>query len=185
VLDRRASFRVGDAQSLPVEDAAYDGVVSGLVLNFVPDPARALQEMTRAARRGGIVAAYVWDYADKMQFMRHFWNAAAALDPAASALDEGRRFPLCDPEALRQLFTSTSLSEVRTRPIDVWTEFRDFDDFWQPFLGGQGPAAGYAMSLGEDRREALRERLYASLPHAVDGSISLVARAWSVRGTAG
>jgi hypothetical protein len=129
-----------------------------------------------------VVALYVWDYAGKMQFMRHFWNAASALDPAGRDFDEGRRFPLCNPEALTKLFQDVGLTEIKTYPIDIWTDFKDFDDYWNPFLGGQGSAPGYLMSLSEERRAQLRERLFNSLPLASDGSIPLVARAWAVRG---
>jgi hypothetical protein len=129
-----------------------------------------------------MVAAYVWDYAGKMQLMRHFWNAATALDPAASELDEGHRFPLCQPNPLKELFQQAGLKEVEVCPIDIATDFQDFDDYWVPFLGGQGPAPGYAMSLSEAQRVALRERIRAGLPFALDGSIPLVARAWAVRG---
>ena len=163
--------------------AEYDVVVSGLVLNFVPLPERMLAEMARALTPGGMLALYVWDYAGKMQLLRHFWDAAAALDPEAVELDEGRRFPICHPERLAELFRGAGLEKVETRPIDVPTHFRDFDDYWQPFLGGQGPAPGYAQALSEARRAALRERLRAALPAAIDGSIPLVARAWAVCGT--
>jgi hypothetical protein len=138
--------------------------------------------MTRVAKSDGIVAAYVWDYAGKMQMMRHFWNAAAALDPQAIELDEGRRFPLCRPKPLTELFQSVGLRNVEVRAIDISTDFKDFDDYWSPFLGGQGPAPSYAMALSEERRVALRERIRAGLPFALDGSIPLVARAWAVRG---
>lgn len=182
ITDERAAFRAGDAQALPVETAAYDAVVSGLALNFIPRPELAVAEMARAARPGGLVAAYVWDYAGGMQMLRHFWNAAAALDPAAIALDEGRRFPLCRAEPLAALFRGGGLDGVTTRPIDVRTEFAGFDDFWSPFLGGQGPAPSYVTSLSADGQAALRERLRAALPVALDGSIPLWARAWAVRG---
>lgn len=182
VHDARADFKVGDAQHLPVDTAAFDVAVSGLVLNFLPQPEQAVSEMARAVPPGGIVAAYLWDYAGKMQLLRHFWNAAVALDPAAFELDEGRRFPLCQPKPLSDLFKSVALAEVEVRAIDIATDFRDFDDYWSPFLGGQGPAPTYAMSLSEERRTALRARLRAALPVAVDGSIPLVARAWAVRG---
>jgi SAM-dependent methyltransferase len=163
-------------------DGEFDAVVSGLVLNFVPGPAEALAELTRVAAPGGAVAAYVWDYADGMALMRRFWDAAAALDPAAAEVDEGRRFPLCRPEPLRELWTGAGLAGVDVEAIDVPTVFADFDDYWTPFLGGQGPAPGYAMSLPEDRRAALRESLRERLPVAADGSIRLTARAWAVRG---
>ena len=135
------------------------------------------------ARDGGTVAAYVWDYAGRMELMRHFWDAAVALDPAAVELDEGRRFPLCQPGPLAEIFRGVGLSTVEVRAIDVPTVFRDFDDYWSPFLGAQAPAPAYAMSLSEERRAALRERLRATLPVEHDGSIRLIARAWAVRGT--
>jgi SAM-dependent methyltransferase len=182
VRDARMRFDVGDAHMLPVDTATYDTVVSGLILNFLPQPQVALGEMIRAARVGGTVAAYVWDYAGKMHLMRHFWNAAVALNPQAYDLDEGRRFPLCQPQPLADLFRTAGLRDVEVRTIDSATDFHDFDDYWSPFLGGQGPAPSYTMSLSEEQRVALRERLRQSLPFALDGSIPLVARAWAVRG---
>jgi SAM-dependent methyltransferase len=107
-----AAFAVADARRLPVADGRLDAVVSGLVLNFVPDPALAVGEMARVARPGGLVAAYVWDYAGRMELIRHFWDAAAALDPAAASLDEGRRFPLCQPEPLAALLAGAGLVGV-------------------------------------------------------------------------
>jgi SAM-dependent methyltransferase len=182
VIDPRVRFEVGDAQTLGEASATFDAVVAGLVLNFVPEPDRALSEMVRVARPGGVVAAYVWDYAEGMQMMRYFWDAAGALDPGAQELDEGRRFPLCKPEPLTGLFQTAGLGEVEVRAIDVPTVFRDFDDYWSPFLGGQAPAPGYAMSLSEERRAALREQIRASLPTNPRGEHSLIARAWAVRG---
>jgi SAM-dependent methyltransferase len=181
--DKRASFETGDAQALPVEDRCYDVAVSGLVLNFVPQPERMVAEMKRGVRTNGMVALYVWDYAGRMELMRHFWDAAAALAPASAELDVGRRFPICKPEALLELFHSTGLKNVETRAIDVPTRFRDFDDYWTPFIGGQGPAPGYAMSLAEESRAVLRERIRSGLPTQPDGSIHLIARAWAVRGS--
>jgi SAM-dependent methyltransferase len=180
--DPRASFAVGDAQALTVESASVDAAVSGLVLNFVPKPERAVAEMARVVRPGGTVAAYVWDYAGKMELMRYFWDAAVALDRKATELDEGRRFPLCAPTPLTKLFTENGLHAIEVKAIDVPTRFRDFDDYWTPFLGGQAPAPGYCMSLTEQARAALRERIRSTLPFQEDGSISLTARAWAVRG---
>lgn len=183
VNDPRARFEIGDAQALQAATAAYDAVVAGLVLNFVRRPDKAVAEMARATRRGGTVAAYVWDYAEGMQVIRHFWDAAGALDQKARQLDEGKRFPLCKPEPLSKLFHAAGLEEVDVRAIDVPTDFRDFDDYWSPFLGAQAPAPSYAMSLSEERRAVLREQLRASLPIEPDGTIHLNARAWAVRGT--
>ncbi|HEV7265244.1 MAG TPA: class I SAM-dependent methyltransferase [Falsiroseomonas sp.] len=185
VTDPRAEFRQGDARALPVADGEFDAVVSGLVLNFVPDPALAAREMRRAARPGGQVAAYVWDYAEGMQMMRRFWNAAAALDPAgAGGRDEALRFPLCRPDPLRDLFAVAGFSDVEVAAIEVPTVFRDFDDYWTPFLAGGAPAPAYCMALGEDQRAALREHLRATLPRGEGGAIPLTARACTVRGTA-
>ncbi|HLO13446.1 MAG TPA: methyltransferase domain-containing protein [Anaerolineales bacterium] len=182
VSDPRVEFEVGNAQALPLESQTFDAAVSGLVLNFVPQPDQMIAEMARVVRNWGMIALYVWDYAGKMQLMRHFWNAVTALDPGARDLDEGRRFPICNPNSLTTFFQNAGFSQIQVRPIDVSTDFKDFEDYWSPFLGAQGPAPGYAMSLSEERRARLRERLYNSLPFALDGSIPLVARAWAVRG---
>ncbi len=182
-LGKRAELHQGSAQAIPLANASVDATVSGLVLNFVPDAPAGLAEMARVTRGGGVIGAYVWDYAGKMELMRYFWDAAAALDPQAAKLDEGPRFPLCKPDALTALFERAGMSEVRTTAIDVPTPFASFEDYWRPFLGGQGPAPSYAMSLDEPRRERLRERIRERLPQQGDGSISLIARAWAVRGT--
>jgi SAM-dependent methyltransferase len=181
-VDGPVLFTTGDAQALPIGDASQDAVVSGLVLNFVPSPARAAAEMKRVLRPGGTVAGYVWDYAGRMQLLRSFWDAAAALDPAARALDEGARFPLCTVQSLRDLLMDADFADIDCRVFDVPTVFRDFDDLWSPFLGGQGPAPTYCGTLSEEHRAALHERLRAAVPVAPDGTIRLVARAFAVRG---
>jgi SAM-dependent methyltransferase len=181
--DPRARFTVGDARMLPFPDGRFDAVVSGLVLNFVPDPETAARELARVTTPGGVVGAYLWDYADGMQMIKLFWDAAASLDPGAAELDEGRRFPLCRPEPLRSLWTGAGLTAVEVEPIEVPTRFRDLDDYWTPFLGGQGPAPGFVSTLDDDRRAALHELVRERLPVARDGSITLSARAWAVRGT--
>lgn len=181
-LAGRAALQQGSATAIPLGDAAVDAVVSGLVLNFVPDQRAALAEMSRVAADRGLVAAYVWDYAGKMDLMRFFWDAAVELDPGVRGQDEGVRFPLCNPRSLEALFTDAGLKRVTAAPIDIATPFASFDDYWQPFLGGQGPAPAYAMSLAEEARARLRERIRTRMPVAADGSIALAARAWAVRG---
>ena len=179
VLDPRARFVRGDATNLPPEEV--DVVVAGLVLNFVPDRLAALGAM-RTVAPGGVIAAYVWDYAEGMQLMRHFWNAVVALDPSAHDHDEAVRSPVCKPDRLTELWQEAGLDDVVTRSIDIPTVFRDFDDYWSPFLAGQGPGPAYAMSLDPDARDRLRDRIREHLPIEPDGSIHLVARAWAVRG---
>jgi len=182
-LADQVALHQGSATAIPLGDASVDVVVSGLVLNFVPDQRAALAEMARVTRNGGTIGGYVWDYAGKMELMRYFWDAAVELDPSAAKMDEGPRFPLCRPEVLEKLFTDAGLQGVEVRPIDVPTRFASFADYWQPFLGGQGPAPAYAMSLDQTVRAGLRDHIRERLPTAADGSISLIARAWAVRAT--
>lgn len=178
----RVDFQQGSATDIPFADASFDVTVSGLVLNFVADRHAGLAAMARVTRPGGTVAAYVWDYSGKMELMRIFWDAAVALDPAAAELDEGRRFPLCRPEALDTLFKTAGLTRVATTAIDIATPFASFDDYWRPFLGGNGPAPAYAMSLDEPARARLRDHIRERLPLRADGSVQLTARVWAVRG---
>ena len=180
--DPRARFEVGEAQALRAPTGTFDAVVSGLVLNFVPRAELAVEEMARVVRPEGAVGAYVWDYAEGMQFMRHFWDAATELDPGAAALDEGARFSVATAGGLQAAFSAAGLTDVDVRSIEVPTVFPDFDDLWAPFLGGTAPGPAYVASLPEDRRRLLAERLRASLPSDPDGAIRLTARAWAVRG---
>ncbi len=182
-LGGRAAIHPGSAAAIPLDDDAVDAVVSGLVLNFIPDPRAALAEMVRVAVDGATLGAYVWDYAGKMELMRYFWDAAVELDREAGHLDEGTRFPLCRPEALLELVTGAGLDRAAVTAFDIPTSFASFEDYWRPFLGGQGPAPAYAMSLDDSARIALRDRLRSRIPVQTDGSLALTARAWAVRAT--
>ena len=175
-------LRQGSADAIPLDSAAVDMTVSGLVLNFVPDAVAALREMARVTVSGGTVAVYVWDYAQKMEMIRRYWDAAAQIDPAAGGLHQGERFPLCQPDALAAALAQAGLEPVQGAALEITMRFADFDDFWQPFLGGQGPAPAHAMRLDEATRNRVRERLRETLPHGSEGSIELPARAWAARG---
>jgi trans-aconitate methyltransferase len=181
VRDPRARFETGDATSLPWETDTIDVAVSGLVLNFVSDHLAMTREMARVTRPGGSIAAYVWDYAGGMKMMRYFWDAAITLNPNDAKLDQAERFPLCQPEPLRSLFESAGLESVEVRSIDIPTVFRDFDDYWTPFLGRQGAAPTYLASLDVGERDRIREVLRLRLASA-PGPIELTARAWAVKG---
>lgn len=183
-LGGRVTFHRADASALPISDDSMDAVVSGLVLNFVPDVDAALAEMTRVAVDDGVIGAYVWDYAERMELMRWFWDAATEVDPRAAEYDEGARFPLATPGGLTERFTAAGLGSVEVTGIEIPTVFADFDDYWLPFLGGQGAAPAYLASLDEEMQREVRELLRGRLPAASDGSIPLVARAWAVRGAA-
>jgi SAM-dependent methyltransferase len=185
IRDGRVSFVVAGAEGLPGAPRAFDYVVSGLVLNFVADPLGAVKRMAERLSPGGVVAAYVWDYGDGMEFLRCFWDEAVALDPAAASLDEARRFPLCRPAALHSLFVQAGLNDVATDGLQVPTHFRGIEDLWTPFLRGTGPAPSYATSLSPEGQSLLRARLAERLRPTVDGDIRLQARAWAVRGVYG
>ena len=171
-------FEVGDAMALPFADDSFDRTLSMLVLNFVPDPAAALQQMIRVTRPGGVVAAAVWDYDEGMQMLRTFWDAAVALDPDAAPRDE-RHMPLCTRGALTELWRTHGLRDVDEEPLSIDMAFASFDDYWQPFLGGQGPAGVYVSSLAESSRHTLESRMRAPLEEV---GLTLRARAWAVRG---
>ncbi len=185
VADRRAEFRVGDAQALPLDDASRDVVASALMLNFVPDKQSALAEMMRVVRPGGIVAFYVWDYpGGGVEFMSAFWSAAIALDPDAAEFAEDARFSECTADGLAGLASRAGLERVEAMAIEVPTIFESFEDYWRPVTLGAGPAPGYCVSLEATARGRLRDRLQDSLPRREDGSIALKARAWAIKAAA-
>ena len=136
----------------------------------LPIPAHTGRESRRLA--------YVWDYSGKIELIRCSWDAAVELNPEAAKLDEGVRFPLCRPEALTDLFAGAGLCGAEVTAIDITTSFAGFEDYWRPFVGGQGPAPAYAMALDDTARARLAERIRERLPIQADGSISLTARVW-------
>ena len=177
-----AEFKVANADQLPSPSNAVDIVVSGLVLNFIPDTTGALQEMRRVLVPAGSVCGYVWDYAGKMEMLRLFWDAAASVFPDARGEDEGIRFPLCDPENLSAALEGAGLKDVSVEPISIQMDFHDFEDYWGPFLGGQGPAPSFLQNLGEEGVEEIHQELLTLLPIQQDGTISLVGQAWAFKG---
>lgn len=182
IADQRVSFGVADAAALPWKRASCDVTISGLVLNFVKDVHGMMAEMARVTKPGGRVAAYVWDYSGGMEMMRIFWDAAVKVNPGDAALDQAERFPICQPDPLKTLFEDAGLAAVSVRAIDVPTVFRDFDDYWTPFLGRQGAAPTYLASQDIKMRDRIKAILKDRLVPFADGSIRLMARAWAVQG---
>ena len=176
----RIRFQVGDASKLPFPDASFERTLALLVLNFVPDATAALREMIRVTRLNGVVAAAVWDYGDGMEMLRMFWDEAVALAPAAAARDE-RHMPLSGRGELSALWRDAGLGDIEDASLTLDMAFASFDDYWQPFLCGQGPAGAYVSALAEPTREQLRARLSDRLVGAERG-FTLTARAWAVRG---
>lgn len=179
----RIQFEVGDARQLRFANGSFDSTLSLLVLNFIPDPAKALDEMVRVTRAGGTVAGAVWDYGQGMEMLRLFWDEAVALNPAADARDE-RHMPLSRTGELRALWREHRLRDVSEEALTIRTRFSSFDDYWLPFLEKQGPAGDYVAALATNEREQLRQRLRGRLlGDGPDRPIVLSARAWAVRGT--
>lgn len=178
----RATFEKGDAQKLRFADHTFDKTLSLLVINFIPDPSKATAEMKRVTRPGGVVAAAVWDYDEGMEMLRIFWDQVVELDPSAEPRDE-RHMPYCRPDQLRSLWLECGLVDVQVEPLVISMEFASLDEFWSPFLEGQGPAGAYVATLSEDEQLRLKESIRQRLEVESDsGTIELTARAWAVRG---
>jgi ubiquinone/menaquinone biosynthesis C-methylase UbiE len=175
------SFEVGDAISIPFPDASFDVVVCGLGLNYISEPIRALEEMRRVASADGVIAAYVWDYAEGAGFLRRFWDAAASVDPEATSFDQAQRFPMCTPDGLRELFRAAHCQRIRVKALEIVTWFENFEQYWAPLLSGQGSAPNYLASRSQQIKTEIRERLKSSFQSGETKPIELSARAWAVR----
>lgn len=171
-------FQLASAENLPFDDATFDAVLAQLVVHFTSEPVRALGEMKRVTRPGGIVAACVWDHAGGSGPLAVFWEAARSLDPG---LDDESRLPGAKEGHLTQLFEDAGLSKVEDGVLSVEVGHASFEDWWEPFELGVGPAGTYTSGLEQAQRNALRETCRRMLPA---GSFSLTARAWAARGVA-
>lgn len=179
----RVRLEVGDAQSLPFPDATFDSSLSLLALNFVPNAQTAVNEMARVTKPGGQVVAAVWDYSGRMEMLRTFWDAAVALDTDAGKLDE-RNMPLCHTGELSALWASAGLS-VHEQSIEIKMNFKSFQDYWEPFLLGQGPAGAYVRQIGQERALILRKEVKRLLGLQDETTpFTLYGRVWAVRGSA-
>ncbi len=181
--DGRAEFQLGVAEALPFSDRSFDVLASGLVFNFLKDAPLAFGEMQRVTVPGGCVAGYVWDFAGEMQVVRQFWDAAIAVDSAAAQVDQAAIFPFCKPKQLRQLFVASGLRDVDVQPISATARFPDFATYWHALMAEDWTGGRFVNALSEIARQAIRKRLYESLPLQDDGSFVLTAQAWAARGT--
>jgi SAM-dependent methyltransferase len=184
--DPRIVFNVGDACAIDFPDRRFDRVLSLLVLHFVPEPQRAIVEMRRVSRPGGVVAAAVWDARGGFVANRMFFDTAAALDPKANDR-RGRNLtrPLTRPGELGRAWRDAGLENVVETTLAIRMDFASFDDYWAPYMGRDGPGAEYVATLGEAERERLREAVRSAyLDGEADGPRSYAALAWAVKGTA-
>jgi ubiquinone/menaquinone biosynthesis C-methylase UbiE len=178
-----ADVRVGVAERLPFEDGSFDSVLAQLVVPLMDGREAGVREMTRVARRGGVVAACVWD-STTMPMLRAYWDAALAASPdRAGAFDEGRRVGHRSPEELEQLWSAGGLTGVRTGETLVHAAYDDFDDLFWPFTAGTGNSGSVYRSLDDAGRKRVRAEAYSRLGEPA-GGFTLTARAWWVRGAA-
>jgi SAM-dependent methyltransferase len=172
-----ADLRKGKAEALPWQDDAFDGALAQLVIHFMDDPAAGVAEMARVTRPGGIVAACSWDFAGGMEMLRVYWEAVRALDPEVS----GERRSFGSLEELERLWRDRGLEDVEAGPLEVSTGYHGFDELWDSFLLGVGPAGEYVVSLPAGEQATLRDEYHRRLDEP-SGSFGLQARAWAVRG---
>ncbi len=183
-VDPRLTFRIGDAVALDFPDASFDRCFSLLALNFMGNPKRALGEMRRITRAGGIIAAAVWDFPGGLMYQRIFWDTAAALDPEADRA-RGRHYssPLTGPGELAAAFRDTGLQDVDGCSMTIRMEYDDFSDYWEPIANAQGPVGDYVKRLAPDRLDTLAAAVQrAYLAGGPDGPRSMAATAWAARG---
>lgn len=173
----RVDVRVAPAEQLPFGDGEFDAAVAQLVVHFMSDPVAGIREMARVSR--GAVAACVWDHHGGRSPLSTFWAAAKELD--MTARDEGD-LPGSRDGHLVELFREAGLAGVEQAELPVSTWYGTFEEWWEPYLGGVGPAGVYAASLDDERREALREECRRRLP---EPPFDVVAVAWAARGRVG
>lgn len=184
--DPRVEFRRGDACAIPFPDGSFDGVLSLLMLPFVPRAEAAVAEMRRVARPGAVAAAASWDARGGLVAQRIFLDTAAVLDPAAETLRARNcTRPTTRPGELAAAWRAAGFLEIREAALTIRMEYTEFEDYWGPFVGGQGPAAEYVAGLDAAALAGLREHVRrAYLDGAPDGPRSYAATAWAVRGIA-
>lgn len=169
--------RQATAEALPFPDRTFDAALAQLVVHFMADPVAGSREMARVTRRGGVVAACVWDFGGDRGPLGPFWEAARATDPAV--IDESHLAGTREGH-LAELFEAAGLGDIEDGVLSASRTYADFEDWWTPFMQGVGPGGAYVAGLDAARQTALRERCRSMLP---DGPITLTAYAWVARGT--
>jgi SAM-dependent methyltransferase len=172
--------RLGRAEEIPFADHTFDVAMAQLVLHFVSDPAAAASDMCRVVRPGGLVAACVWDFADEMEMLRLFWDSALAVDPQAP--DEARTLRFGGPGEIAELLTAAGMVDVVETTLTVTSTYEVFDELWEGFLGGIGPAGAFCLSLSPERRTDVRAEMFRRLGSPA-GGFALRAVARSAKGT--
>ncbi len=172
--------RAGRAESIPFDDAVFDLAAAQLVLHFVTDPTAAAHELRRVVRPGGVIGACVWDFDDGMEMLQAFWDAALELD--ADAPDEARTLRFGRTGEIADLLAAADLTAIHESTLEVHTAYSGFDELWSGFCAGIGPAGAYCVSLSNDRRDLLHDRLFTGLGSPT-GAFELRAVARAALGT--
>lgn len=182
--DDRASFRVGDALSLPLDDDAFDAAVSSYVLNFVPDKQKKMDEMARVVGPGGTVAVSVLDHAGGNDPARHFWQRVQERDVEFSRAEFSKRgWDITRPETLSAFFETAGLDDIATHAIDFEDSYEDFSDYWSSMTGlPTSSLAQFAAQLDNGERDRFKQQVEDILPKERGGRIRYTSRAWAVRG---
>jgi ubiquinone/menaquinone biosynthesis C-methylase UbiE len=180
INDDRVQFKVGDATAIDARDGEFDVAAAALVLNFMSAPGQAVKEMRRVVRRGGTVAAYVWDFAGRRNISQHLMNAVSAIAPDAMspALKPGST----SRKALAELFGSAGLEQIETTNLDIAATLTDFEDYWTSNTDFRSPTANVCRSLPPSQLQAVQQRLRNTLPRGENGKIVVCARALAVQG---
>jgi Methylase involved in ubiquinone/menaquinone biosynthesis len=182
VADSRVSFELGDAQNLPYPDASFERCMALLAVDHIPDAPKATMEMRRVSKAAGVVATAMWDRSPANELYGCFWDAAEAIDPTAKRPSE-RRKSYGSAEALSDLWKGTGLTAIEVTDLTIRCQFSSFDELWQRYLTGEGPPGPYMAALSTDRRETLKKTMRQNiLGDSPDGSFTLQAKAWAVRG---
>ncbi len=179
--DPRTSFRIADATALPFEDATFDRAVSQLVLQFLPDPLKAVREMKRVVRPGGNVAACIWDAYGGQPHIRMLWDTAATL----GFLKQHAIIRSLGTEGeIEATWRAAGLADVVSGELTMRFVFKDFHDYWSPYLGGDGPLGEMVMGLTPDNRALLERKMRdIYLSNRPDGPRSFLSAAWICKGT--
>ncbi len=184
--DQRLHFQSGDATGIPFADESFDATLSFLVLQEIPDARKAVREMRRVTRPGGCVASSQWDFEDGLPMLACFWEAAIEIvadEPTRREATRVMAVDYPDEDALGRLWEQSNLVDVEVRSLQLDMTFESFEDYWTPFLSGVTASASFAGRLSQEQKSALEDRLRHELtPDSSDGSFTLPARAWAVRG---
>jgi ubiquinone/menaquinone biosynthesis C-methylase UbiE len=180
--DARVTFDIGDARSLSYSDGSFDVCVSSLIMGFIPDAPKAVREMSRVTRPGGVAASCFWDTSGGVENFEFFWNNAVALDPSAEPR-HWRHIPNGTAAALSKLWSDAGFVNAETTDLTIQFEFDSFQAYWRPLSTNQGPPGAYLATLSDERREALRTKLQQKFfDRGRERPVRFNGKAWAVRG---